>query len=134
MPLIDKIKIIPRRLFIDDRGWFLKVIDGKEDGLPNYTGEVYLTNSKPGEAKGGHYHEKANEWFTLVTGECKLQIVDIDSGEKLTIYLSSEKPETIFIPSNVAHIFINISTKDYILLAYSDQLFDPKDTVNFSSF
>ena len=32
MMLIDKIKIIPRRLLFDDRGWFLKVITGKEEG------------------------------------------------------------------------------------------------------
>lgn len=43
MTLRDKIQIIPRRLLVDDRGWFLKVITGKENGLPPYTGEVYLT-------------------------------------------------------------------------------------------
>lgn len=134
MSLNDKIKIIPRRLIIDDRGWFLKVIDGKENNIPSYTGEVYLTSAKPGEAKGGHYHDKANEWFTLVTGECELKIVDINSGEKLSLNLSSIKPETIYVPNNVAHIFLNNSSKDYILLAYSDQLFDPDDTIIFSNF
>jgi dTDP-4-dehydrorhamnose 3,5-epimerase-like enzyme len=134
MSLNDKIKIIPRRLIIDDRGWFLKVIDGKEKNIPSYTGEVYLTSAMPGESKGGHYHDKANEWFTLVTGECELKIVDINSGEKLSLNLSSIKPETIYVPNNVAHIFINNSSKDYILLAYSDQLFDPEDTIIFSNF
>lgn len=134
MSLNDKIKIIPRRLIIDDRGWFLKVIDGKETNIPCYTGEVYLTSATPGEAKGGHYHEKANEWFTLVTGECELKIVDINTGEKLSIYLSSIKPETIYVPNNVAHIFINNSSNDFILLAYSDQLFVPEDTIMFCKF
>lgn len=134
MSLNDKIKNIPRRLIIDDRGWFLKVIDGKETNIPSYTGEIYLTSATPGEAKGGHYHKKANEWFTLVTGECELKIVDINSGEKLSINLSSNKPETIYVPNNVAHIFINNSSKDYILLAYTDQLYIPDDTIMFSDF
>ena len=134
MSLNTKIKIISRRLIIDDRGWFLKVIDGKEENLPSYTGVVYLTCATPGEAKGGHYHEKANEWFTLVTGECELKLVDIVTGEKLSINLSSTKPETIYITNYVAHIFINNSSNDFILLAYSDQLFVPEDTMIFSEF
>lgn len=134
MSLNDKIKIIPRRLIIDDRGWFLKVIDGKEKNIPSYTGEVYLTSANPGEAKGGHYHQKANEWFTLVTGECELKLVDINSGEKLSINLSSTKVETIYIPNHIAHIFINNFTDDFILLAYSDQLFVPEDTIMYNGF
>lgn len=134
MSLSTKIKIIPRRLIIDDRGWFLKVVDGKEENLPSYTGEVYLTSGKSNEAKGGHYHKKANEWFTLVTGECELKLVDILTGEKLTIYLSFEKAETIYIPNYIAHVFINNSINDFILLAYSDQLFVPEDTIMFSEF
>jgi dTDP-4-dehydrorhamnose 3,5-epimerase-like enzyme len=134
MSLNDKIKIIPRRLIIDDRGWFLKVIDGKEKNIPSYTGEIYLTSAKSGQAKGGHYHEKANEWFTLVTGECELKLVDIITGEKLSINLSSTKAETIYIPNYVAHIFVNNSSNDFILLAYSDQLFVPEDTIMFCKF
>jgi dTDP-4-dehydrorhamnose 3,5-epimerase-like enzyme len=134
MSLKDKIKIIPRHLLIDNRGWFLKVINGKEENLPSYTGEVYVTSAVPGEAKGGHYHEKANEWFTLVNGECELKIVDVSTSEKLSISMSSTRPETIYIPNNIAHIFINNSSTDYILLAYSDQLFLPEDTIVFSDF
>ena len=134
MSLNNKIKIIPRHLISDDRGWFLKVIDGKEKGLPAYTGEVYLTNASPGQAKGGHYHEKANEWFTVITGDCELKMVDILTGEKKTLFLTSSKPETIYIPNNIAHIFINNSSVDFILLAYSDQLFIPEDTIMFDEF
>lgn len=134
MGLLSKIKIIERKKIEDSRGWFLKVINGLEENLPSCTGEVYLTNATPGEAKGGHYHEKANEWFTLITGDCELKMVDIITGEKQTLFLSSNKPQTIYVPSNIAHVFINKSTVDFILLAYSDQLFVPEDTIMFSEF
>lgn len=134
MGLLSKIKIIERKKIEDSRGWFLKVINGLEENLPGYTGEVYLTNATPGEAKGGHYHEKANEWFTLITGECELKMVDLVTGEKQTLYLSSKKSETIYIPNHIAHIFINNSSDDFILLAYSDQLFVPEDTVIYDEF
>jgi len=134
MSLKDKIKIIPRRLISDDRGWFLKVIDGTEDYLPKFTGEIYLTNATEGQAKGSHYHNNANEWFTLITGECELKLVDIVTKEKQTIYLSSKKSETIFVPNKIAHIFINNTCKDFILLAYTDKLYIPEDTIPFSDF
>ncbi len=46
MSNIGKVKIIPRRLIADDRGWFLKVITGTEENIPSQTGEVYLTMGK----------------------------------------------------------------------------------------
>lgn len=134
MSLNNKIKIIPRRIISDERGWFLKVIDGKEDNLPNFTSEIYLTSAGKGQAKGGHYHEKANEWFTIITGDCELKMVDILTSEKQTLYLSSKKAETIYIPNHIAHIFINNSSDDFILLAYSDQLFVPEDTIMYNNF
>lgn len=33
MSQIDKVKIIPRRLIADDRGWFLKAITGTEEDI-----------------------------------------------------------------------------------------------------
>jgi len=66
-PLSDRIKIIPRKKIEDSRGWFLKVITGLEDGLPDKMGEVYTVYSEKGAARGGHYHIEATEWFTLLT-------------------------------------------------------------------
>lgn len=134
MELKDKLRCIKRRKITDSRGWFLKVIDGFEENIPNHTGEVYLTNANPGESKGGHYHNKANEWFTLITGNCLAMFVDIETGEKLSIELSSEIPMTIYVPDHIAHIFVNNGMEDFILLAYSDQLYQPEDTILFQNF
>jgi dTDP-4-dehydrorhamnose 3,5-epimerase-like enzyme len=131
MLLNSKIKIIPRRLISDDRGWFLKVIDGKEDNLPKQTGEIYITNAKEGQAKGGHYHKKAAEWFTLLTGSCDLLLVDIETNERMTIKLYDSEPKTIYVPNGVAHVFVNTLKSDFILLAYTDLLYDPEDTIPF---
>lgn len=131
MFLKSKIKIIPRRLISDDRGWFLKVIDGKEENLPMQTGEIYLTNAKEGQAKGGHYHSKASEWFTLVSGSCDLLLVDVETNEKMIINLCSSEPKTVYVPKKVAHIFINTSEVDFLLLAYTDFLYNPGDTIPY---
>lgn len=131
MLLEDKIKIIPRRLIYDDRGWFLKVIDGKEENLPLYTGEIYITSAKESQAKGGHYHPKASEWFTLLSGSCDLFLVDISTKEEMVVKLSFEEASTIYVPNGVAHIFVNTQKEDFILLAYTDLLYQPEDTIPY---
>lgn len=132
MSQIDKVRIIPRRLISDERGWFLKAITGTEEHIPSHTGEVYLTMGKPGQGKGGHYHPEAVEWFTVIEGEAILQLEDIATRERRDIEMSLEKAITVFIPNNVAHIVKNNSDKEFILLAYTDKLYDPKDTISYT--
>lgn len=129
MSQIKKTIIIPRRLITDERGWFLKTITGTEDRIPSHTGEIYLTMGKPGQAKGGHYHPEAVEWFTIIEGSAILKLEDIETHERRDIEMSLEKAITVFIPNNVAHIVVNNSDKNFILLAYTDKLYDPLDTI-----
>lgn len=132
MSQIDKVQIINRRLISDERGWFLKAITGTEEWLPAHTGEVYLTMGKPGQAKGGHYHPEAVEWFTLIDGSAVLKLEDVETHETREIEMSLEKAITVFIPNNVAHIVVNNCDKDFILLAYTDKLYDPTDTIAYT--
>lgn len=131
MALKDKIKIIPRRLIKDDRGWFFKAITGTEDNIPNHTGEVYLTMGKPGQIKGGHYHPEAVEWFTVIEGNAVLRLEDINSKERIEISMSLEDAKSVYVPNNVAHDFKNVGDTNFIVLAYTDKLYDPKDTVAY---
>ena len=132
MSQIEKVQIINRRLIADERGWFLKAITGTEKNIPNHTGEVYLTMGKPGQAKGGHYHPEAVEWFTLIQGSATLKLEDMETHKRRDIDMSLEKAITVFIPNNVAHIVVNNGDEDFILLAYTDKLYDPKDTIAYT--
>ena len=131
MSQIDKVRIIPRRLIADDRGWFLKAITGTEEDIPSHTGEVYLTMGKPGQAKGGHYQPEAVEWFTIIDGSAILKLEDMETHERRDIEMPFEKAQTVFIPNGVAHIVENNSDKNFILLAYTDKLYDPADTIAY---
>lgn len=132
MKLKDRIKIIPRRLIKDERGWFLKAITGTEEQLPAHTGEVYLTMGKPGQTKGGHYHPKALEWFTLVSGKALLKLEDVQTHEKMQMEVCFDDAITVFVPNGIAHAWENVGTNDFILLAYTDLLYDPADTIAYN--
>lgn len=131
MSQIEKVRVIPRRLIKDDRGWFLKAITGTEEDIPSHTGEVYLTMGKPGQSKGGHYHPQAVEWFTIIEGAAILKLEDMETHERIDIEMSLEKAITVFIPNQVAHVVVNSGDNDFILLAYTDKLYDPADTIAY---
>ena len=86
---------------------------------------------KPGQAKGGHYHPEALEWFTIIEGEALLKLEDINTHEKMELELKFEDAITIFVPNNIAHVFINNSDDNFILLAYTDKLYNPDDTIAY---
>ena len=131
-PISNKIEIIKRKKLSDERGWFLKTITGKEADLPNYTGEVYVVCGYPEQSRGGHYHIKAKEWFTLISGKATLNLVDINTFEKESIIIDSDDPITIVIPPLIAHSFSSIDKNNFILIAYTDVLYNPDDTINFN--
>lgn len=130
-PLIERIEIIPRKKLIDDRGWFLKILTGKENGLPAYTGEIYTVYSEKGASRGGHYHIQATEWFTVLQGKTTLKLCDVITHETLTILLDCNEPQTIVVPPNVAHRFDAIDQNTFLLLAYTNMHYSPKDTTLF---
>lgn len=129
--LSERIEIIQRKRIEDRRGWFLKAITGLEKALPPRTGEIYTVYSKDGASRGGHYHKDATEWFTLLVGKSKLELKDINTRESMNIFLDACEPTTIVIPPFVAHRFDAIGENSFLLLAYTNILYDPKDTIPF---
>ena len=127
----NTVRKISRNLIKDNRGYFLKVINGNEPDNP-FACEVYITSAKPGESKGGHYHLKAREWFTLIKGEALLTIIDVVTLEVVKIRICDATPETIYMPPGMAHSFLNAGDEDFILLAFTDSKYQPEDTVIFN--
>lgn len=127
----QSIRILPRRLIADARGAFIKCVDGKEADLPAFTGEVYMVRAFAGQRRGDHYHPQAREWFTVIAGEGVLALEDVATGERMDLRLSASRPETVYIPPGIAHVFVNgpSATEDLIVVAYTDRLYDPADTV-----
>ena len=114
------------RLLEDNRGWLLKMLMRHHiDAADREFGEIYLTSARTGQVKGNHYHENAAEWFCVVSGQGLLVTKDLKSGELNEFNLSLEQSYTVFVPPNVAHAIKNVGETDMVLLAYSDQPYDP---------
>jgi dTDP-4-dehydrorhamnose 3,5-epimerase-like enzyme len=128
---LDEVTLFPRIVRSDDRGWFLKVIEGNEPHLPPATGEVYLTLTLPGRVRGGHYHVRTAEWFTIVLGRARVALTDPKTGDRRDFDLSAESPTTLYVPAGIGHSFTNLAEDGapMLLVAYADRPYDPADTV-----
>ena len=126
-------EVFPIKRVSDARGWFVKPICGKEPGLSNLQGEFYLVMAEPGEIRGNHYHEVATEWFSVVQGCAELHLQDMATGKRSVVNLSAENPQSIVVKPDIAHAFLSPSgaREQMILTAFSNQIFDPSDTIPF---
>ena len=131
MSTLTDVRLIPRQRLEDPRGWFLKVLKGDEEGLPNQTGEIYLSVADPGEVRGSHYHPCTSEWFTVVLGSALLRLLDLVSGERQELALSAAAPVTVYVPAGIGHAFVNPAseTQQMMVIAYADRPYDPVDTI-----
>lgn len=115
----------------DKRGYFLKTLMSDKFEINQNELEIYITNANPGESKGGHYHEAANEWFTLIKGECLLILIDTNDSSCTKIVLNEQEPKTIFVPPYYAHEFFNTGNEEFILLAATDRIYRKEDTIPY---
>lgn len=136
MSILDKVQFIPRRAIRDERGWFLKLIDGHEEGLPDFTGEFYTTYSEPGAVRGNHYHPLANEWFTVILGVAEVILSDPTTGETRFFMASAQYPLSVYLPAGVGHAFRNPpdATQPMMFAMYADRLYDPADNILLDLF
>ncbi len=127
----DRIRIIPRNLISDTRGWFLKVINGTEECLPAHTGEIYVTLSMPGQVRGNHYHLSTNEWFTVVQGVAEIRLSDVQTGEHIDLVLKASEPTTLYVPAGIAHAFqcCYAAGEPMLMVTYADRLYESTDSL-----
>ena len=129
--MLEKIKIKKLNKKVDDRGWFLKILDGTEEFRKNLIGDLYFVYSQDGGIRGNHYHKITNEWFCLIKGNCELYLKDIETNIEIKIKLTENEPVLVFVPNMIAHTFHNILKEDFIVMAITDQLFDTNDTLKY---
>lgn len=111
----------------DQRG-FLAEILRTEDVSGKKFGQLLLTTAKVGQTKGDHYHKRKNEWFCVVQGNGMLEIMDNKTKEIKKIMLGEKNMILVKIYPLHNHKITSIGKKEMVLIAYVDEVFNPKDT------
>jgi UDP-2-acetamido-2,6-beta-L-arabino-hexul-4-ose reductase len=122
---------------VDARGSFTEFLKTPDKG------QVSVNVSKPGIAKGNHWHHTKVEKFLVVSGKGVIrfrkvagetQRRDADTQRECEIVeyvVSGEKLEVIDIPPGYTHNIENIGNTDMVTVMWANELLDPNKPDTF---
>ena len=117
----------PLTMHCDNRGSFTEALHSAEHG------QVSVNVSKPGIAKGQHWHHTKHEKFLVVsgTGEINFRIADDPNAKVISYKVSGDKLEVVRIPPGYTHNIVNVGATDMVTLMWANEVFDPANPDTF---
>lgn len=104
----------------DDRGWLFELIKSP------YMGQIFVSQTKPGITRGGHYHHTKVEKFVVVQGQAVIRFRKIDGDQIIEYPVSEERIEIVDIPPGYTHDITNVGETDVITLFWANEIFHPE--------
>lgn len=108
------------KMNVDGRGSFTELIHTED------CGQVSVNVSKPGIAKGQHWHNSKWELFIVVSGHGLIQERNIVTGEMVEFEVSGDKIEAVHMIPGWTHNIINLSETDNLVTVMTcNEIFNP---------
>ena len=104
----------------DERGSFTEFIRTPDRG------QVSVNITKPGIAKGNHWHDSKNEKFLVVQGEGVIRFRKIGEDKVLEYYVNGNELEAVDIPTGYVHSIVNTGDTDMVTIMWASEAFDPE--------
>ena len=117
----------PLTMHCDNRGSFTEALHSTERG------QVSVNVSKPGIAKGQHWHHTKHEKFLVVSGrgEINFRMADDPHAPVISYKVSGEKLEVVRIPPGYTHNIVNVGDTDMVTVMWANEVFDPANQDTF---
>ena len=117
----------PLTMHCDNRGSFTEALHSVERG------QVSVNVSKPGIAKGQHWHHTKHEKFLVVSGkgEINFRMADDPNAKVISYKVSGDKLEVVRIPPGYTHNIVNVGDTDMVTLMWANEVFDPANPDTF---
>jgi dTDP-4-dehydrorhamnose 3,5-epimerase len=112
---IDGVVFKPLKRYHDARGWLIEVY--REDELASHDRPrmSYVSETRPGVARGPHEHVDQSDYFAFVgPGDFKLYLWDARRhsptfGHRQTEVVGQSNMQAVIIPPGVVHAYLNVS-------------------------
>jgi UDP-2-acetamido-2,6-beta-L-arabino-hexul-4-ose reductase len=88
-------------------------------------GQIFLSRTRPGITRGGHYHDLKVEKFLVVEGQAVIRFRHILTDERAEFAVSGTGLEVVDIPPGWTHSIENTGTSDLVTLFWSSEVHDP---------
>jgi UDP-2-acetamido-2,6-beta-L-arabino-hexul-4-ose reductase len=110
----------PLTMHEDQRGSFtelVKTISG---------GQMSVNITKPGHAKGMHWHNSKWEFFIVVAGHGLIREREIGTDKVIEFEVTGDKVQAVHMLPGYTHEFINLSkTEDLVTVIWANERFNP---------
>ena len=114
------------KMNLDARGSFTELLKTEK------CGQVSINISKPGIAKGQHWHHTKWEFFIVVAGKGLIQQRKIGTDEVLNFEVSGDKIQAVYMLPGYTHNIINLSeTENLVTVMWANEQFDPNHPDTF---
>jgi dTDP-4-dehydrorhamnose 3,5-epimerase len=134
--VIDGVKIVPLRQFVDERG---KVMHMLKRSDPHFTefGEIYFSCAWPGAVKAWHIHKRMTLNNAVVSGNAKLVLFDPrpgspTKGEVQEIFLGESNYVLVQIPPGIVNGYKAYGDKMVILANCPSLPYDADEIVRIA--
>lgn len=89
--------------------------------------QVFFSVTKPGEARGNHYHTHKMERFCVVKGTGEIRVRKLLQDNVKTFPVSGENPIVVDMPTYQTHSLVNTGTEDLYAVFWISEQFNPDD-------
>ena len=122
--MIDRVQLIPLRVWKDDRGWLYEL--RRDSALPAPTRQTNISFSHAGVIRGLHYHERGqSDLFACLSGMARVVVLDRETGETMSIDIGDDNPVAVWVPGQLAHGFEALT--DVLFCYHVTEEYDPAD-------
>lgn len=115
----------PLKPHTDNRGAFVEFLRTPERG------QVSVNISRPGIARGDHWHNTKNEKFLVVSGKGVVRFRALNSEHIIEYHVDGSDPRVVDVPPGYTHSIENTGNVDMVTVIWANECFDPN---NFDTY
>lgn len=117
------LKTTKLRRYTDGRGFLVENTDPK---ILAGSKHFLYTATKPGIARGNHYHKHKIEWFCIIKGKCRFVTEDIKTHEREETIITDTDDILFHTEPMIAHAMENIGHTEMIFFGFVNEVLDQK--------
>ncbi|MCK4874714.1 MAG: NAD-dependent epimerase/dehydratase family protein, partial [Sulfurimonas sp.] len=111
----------------DERGTFYEMLKTQNSG------QVSISTTAVGVARGGHYHHTKNEKFLVLKGKALIKLRSVLSKEIVEYKVSGEKMEVVEMIPGYTHNLKNIGDEELSVVLWANENYDKKNPDTYLS-
>ena len=106
----------------DDRGYLTEVVKEKTGG------QIFFSYTRPGIARGNHFHTRKIERFCVIKGTGLIKLRKIGDRKIAEYKVTGNEPSFVDMPIWSTHSITNIGDEEMLTLFWTNEIFNPEDS------